>query len=153
MTKIKASEIRELKDATGAPILRAKKVLEEVGDFKKALKILKEEGFQKASKRIERVTAQGIVATYAHHTGNVSSIVELLCETDFVARNDLFVKLADELALQTASMDPKNTKELLKQDFIKDPSKKIEDLVKEVIAKTGENIQVGRIARIEIGKK
>ena len=153
MAKITADLIRDVRESTGAPILKTKKVLEEVnGNREKAVKILRKEGFEKASKRAERATAQGIVTTYTHHNGKVASIIELLCETDFVAKNDVFQKLANEIAMQTASMNPKNEKELLRQDFIKDPSRKIEELVKEVITKTGENIKVGRIARIAVGE-
>ena len=153
MTKITTDQIRKVRDATGAPVMRAKKVLLEVkGDEKKATKILKKEGFEKASKRKDRSTDQGVVASYVHHSGKVASLVELLCETDFVARNKLFVELGKNLAMQVASMNPQNVKELEKQDFIKDPEQKISDLVKEVIAKTGENIRISRISRIEIGK-
>ena len=80
-------------------------------------------------------------------------MVELLTETDFVAKNDLFKNLASELAMQVASMNAADTKELMEQDYIKDPDRKIEDLVKEVIAKTGENVQIGKITRIEIGSE
>lgn len=133
--------------------MRVKKVLEELdGDEKEAKKLLKKEGFEKAKKRAGRETSQGVVVTYEHHSGKIASMVELKCETDFVARNELFKKLAYNLAMQVASMKPKNTKELLEQEFIKDPSKKIKDLIKEVIAKTGENVQVGKISRIELGK-
>lgn len=151
--KITADQIRKLREATGAPVLRTKKVLEEVkGDEKKAEKILKKEGFAKASKRKDRETSQGVVETYVHHSGKVASVVEVLCETDFVARNKLFKELAHNLALQVASMKAKDAKELEKQKFIRDSKKKISDLVKEVIAKTGENVRIGRIFRIELGK-
>lgn len=134
--------------------MRVKKVLEELdGDEKKALEILKKEGFEKAAKRAERETSNGKVFSYEHHTGKIVSVVELLCETDFVARNDLFVQLGKDVAMQVASLNPKNEKELLDQDFIKDPKKKISDLVKEVIAKTGENIRLGKFVRIELGQK
>ncbi len=145
--------IRRLREESGAPVIRVKKVLEEVqGDEKKALEILKREGFEKAAKRADRETAQGVIASYVHHNKKVASLVEILCETDFVARNDLFRQLADDVAMQVASMEPKNAKELEKQEFIKDPSKKISDLVKEVITKTGENVRIGKFYRIEIGK-
>jgi elongation factor Ts len=145
--------IRKLREETGAPVIRVKKVLEEVGgDVKKATSVLQKEGFEKVAKREGRNTSQGLIETYAHHSGKVASVVELLCETDFVARNELFKVLAHDLALQVASIETKDVKELLKQDFIKDPGKKIEDLVKEVIVKTGENIRIGRIYRIELGK-
>lgn len=153
MTKISADKIRKLREKTGAPMLRVKKVLEQTkGDEKKAERVLRQEGFDKAIKREDRETYQGLVETYVHHSGRIASVVELLCETDFVARNKLFRELAHELALQVASMDPGDIKELERQDFIKDPSKKVADLVKEVIAKTGENIRIGRFTRIEIGK-
>lgn len=151
--KVTADQIRKLREKTGAPMIRVKKVLVEVkGDNQKAEKILKKEGFEKASKRGERETSQGLIETYVHHSGKVASIVELLCETDFVARNKLFRELAHNLALQVASMGAKDAKELEKQEFIRDPSKKISDLVREVITKTGENIRIGRIFRIELGK-
>ncbi|MFZ5932646.1 MAG: elongation factor Ts [Patescibacteria group bacterium] len=151
--KISFATIRKLREETGAPVIRVKKVLEEVGgDEKKAAEILKKEGFEKAASREGRKTSQGLIEAYVHHSGKVASVVELLCETDFVARNELFRNLAHDLALQVASLGAKNEKELLAQEFIKDPSKKVEDLVKEVIAKTGENIRIGRVFRVELGE-
>lgn len=152
MTKITAKLIKEVREATGSPIMRAKQVLQEQkGDKKAAIKILREEGFAKTEKRAERATGAGIVAVYQHHNKKVSVLVELLAETDFVAQNELFVECANNIALQVASMNPKDEKELLSQDFIKDPTKKIEDLIKEVIAKTGENVNLGRFHRVEVG--
>jgi elongation factor Ts len=151
--KVSFEEIRKLREETGAPVIRVKKVLEEVGgDAKKAFKILQKEGFEKASKREGRETSQGLIETYVHHSGKVASLVELLCETDFVARNELFKALAHDLALQVASLEAKNVKELTEQEFIKDPTKKVGDLVKEVIAKTGENIVIGRFFRVKLGE-
>ena len=166
MGKINADQIRKLRDKTGAPVMRVKKVLEEfVGDLpadatpqalqageKKAEKILMKEGFEKAAKRAGRATSQGVIETYIHHSKKTASVVELFCETDFVARNELFQELAHNLALQVASMGAKDVKDLEKQDFIKNPKKKIKDLVKEVIAKTGENIKIGRIYNIKLGQ-
>lgn len=153
MVKITADQIRRLRDETGAPIARAKKVLEEFdGDEKKALEVLKKEGFEKAEKRAERTTSQGIIATYVHHSGKLGVMVELLCETDFVAKNELFQELGKNIAMQVSFSDPKNEEELLNQEFIKDSSQKISDLVKAVIAKTGENVRLGRFSRIELGK-
>lgn len=151
--KITTDLIKKLRDETGAGVMRVKSVLEEVkGDEKKALEILRKEGFEKVAKRSERVTGQGIVASYVHHSNKVGVLVEILTETDFVAKNDLTVNLGKEVALQIASMNPKDGKELEGMDFIKDPSKKISDLVKEVSSKTGENIKIGKFTRIEIGK-
>lgn len=168
--------IRRLREKTGAPVIRAKKVLEEViGDLpadatrqalqageKKAQDILREEGYEAAQKKAERKTSEGLIFSYVHHSGKVAAMVELLCETDFVARNELFRQLGHNLALQVAAMAPKNVEELMEQDFInpsglqasliKDPNNKISDLVKEVIVKTGENIRISRIYRVELGE-
>jgi elongation factor Ts len=153
MTKITANQIRKLREKTGAPMLRVKKVLEEMkGDEEKAEKLLRKEGFEKAANRAGRETSQGLVETYVHHSGKVASVIELLCETDFVARTKLFRELAHNLALQVASMGAKDAKELEKQEYIKDPVKKVSVLVKEVIAKTGENVRIGRIYRVELGE-
>jgi elongation factor Ts len=153
MAKIDVKTITKLREETGAPVIRVKKVLDEVaGDEKKALEILRKEGFEKVAKRQDRATDKGCIATYTHHTGNIAVIVELLCETDFVARNELFQQLGKDVAMQISFSSPKDTEELIAQEFIKDPSKTIQDLIKEVIAKTGENVRLGRFYRLEIGK-
>jgi elongation factor Ts len=153
MAKITADQIRKLRDETGAPIANVKKTLEQFdGNEKKALELLRKEGFEKAAKRVDRATSQGVVAEYIHHSGKIGVIVEVLCETDFVARNELFVQLGRDVAMQISFSDPKDLDELLEQDFIKDSSKTISDLVKAVIAKTGENVKIGKFARIELGK-
>jgi len=150
MSKINIELIKKLREETGVAIIRIREVLEEVkGDEKKALEVLKKEGFEKAEKREGRVTSQGKIFVYTHHTGKVAGLVELLCETDFVAKNELFEALGHDLAIQLASMGEEKFED---QDFIKDPSKKVSDLVKEVKAKTGENIRIGRIFRVELGK-
>ena len=150
MSNINAKLIKKLREETGAGVMRAKNVLEEVGgNEKRALEILKKEGFEKVAKRESRQTGQGKVFTYAHHTGRVGVLVKLLCETDFVAKNELFENLGKDIALQVASMGEKNIE---KQEYIKDPSKKVSDLIKEVIAKTGENIRLGKVIRVELGK-
>ena len=113
------------------------------------LEVLRKEGFEKAEKRVDRETGQGKIFTYSHHTGKIVAVVELLCETDFVAKNELFETLGKDIAMQAASMGEENIKE---QEFIKDPSKRISDLVKGVIAKTGENVRIGRVIRVELGK-
>jgi len=148
MGSLNINQLKKLREETGAPIVRVKEVLEKFGE-KKALEILKKEGFEKAEKRSERATGQGKIFVYEHHTGKVIGVVELLCETDFVARNELFGILGKDLAMQVASM---GEKDLEKQEFIKDPSKKISELIKEVIAKTGENVRLGKVLRVELGK-
>jgi elongation factor Ts len=149
MTKINIEQIKKLREETGVAIIRIREVLEEVkGDEKKALAILKKEGIEKAAKREGRSTSEGKIFVYAHHTGKVVGVVELLCETDFVARNELFETLGKDIAMQVASM---GEVKLLDQEFIKDPSKTISDLLKELIAKTGENVRIGRVFRVELG--
>jgi elongation factor Ts len=154
--KISFDQIRKLREESGAPVMRVKKVLEEFADLptpageKKALALLKKEGFEKAAKRLERETKAGAIFAYTHHNQKVVGIVELFSETDFVARNELFQELGKDLAMQVASMGVTNFE---KQEFIKDPGRKVRDLVRDVIAKTGENIKVGRLFKIELGKK
>jgi len=148
MGKIDINLIKKLREETGVPIVRIRDILEEVGgDEKKALEILKKEALEKVEKRGGRETHQGKIFAYVHHTGKVASLVELLCETDFVARNEIFESLGRNLAMQVASMGDEN---LETQAFIKDPSKTVSDLIKEVIAKTGENIKLGKVVRLEI---
>ncbi len=151
MGKINVELLKKLREESGAPIVRVQKVLEEFGgDEVKALEVLRKEGFEKAEKREGRETGQGKIFTYAHHTGKVVSLVELLCETDYVAKNELFETLGKEVALQVASMGAEDVEN---QDYVKDPSQKVRDLIKAVIAKTGENVRVGRAFRIELGKE
>ena len=149
MTKINIEQIKKLREETGVAIIRIREVLQEVGDDeKKALVILKKEALDKAERREGRETGQGKIFVYAHHTGKVVGIVELLCETDFVAKNDLFEALGKDLAMQAASM---GEDEFEDQDFIKDGGKKIKEMIKELIAKTGENVKLGRVQRFELG--
>ena len=153
MAKIDLKIISKLREETGSPVIRVKKVLEEVnGDEKKAIEILKKEGFEKMAKREDRATSQGILAVYLHHNKKVASVVEIFCETDFVAKNDLFLALGNDLAMQLASMPAKNEKEFVKEEFIKDPTKTIYDLIKEISIKTGENIRLGRLAFVKFGE-
>jgi elongation factor Ts len=149
---IDVSLIKKLREKTGAGVADCREALEESsGDLKKAEEILKKKGFEKAAKKSDRVTNAGLIESYVH-MGRVGVLVELLCETDFVARTDEFKHLAHELCLQISSMNPKDITTLLKQEYIRDPEVIIEDLVKQTIAKLGENITVGRFSRVELGK-
>ena len=151
MAKINIELIKKLREETGVAIIRIREVLEETkGDEKKALAILKKEGIEKASKREGRETSEGRIFVYTHHTGKVAGMLELLCETDFVAKTELFDKTGKDLAMQIASMGGEDFEN---QAFVKDPGKKISDLVKELIAKTGENVRIGRAFRVELGKE
>lgn len=151
MKEVSAKEVKDLRDETGAPVMEIRRALMEAdGNVEEAKEILKQKGLERAEKRTERETAQGLIETYAHSGGKIGSIVHLACETDFVARTDEFKKLATEVAMQVAAMDPQSVEELLEQEYIRDPGKKVGDLVAEVIAKTGENIQVKRISRFSL---
>lgn len=144
--------IKQLREKTGAGIADCRSALEESkGDMAKAKEILKQKGLDKAGEKSDREVSAGIVETYSHG-GRVGVLVEVLCETDFVAKTEDFKTLAHEIALQIASMSPENEEELMKQEYVRDPSQKVEDLVKATIGKLGENIKVGKFARIELGK-
>ncbi len=149
--KINAADIKKLREMTSAGFADCKTALEESnGDLKKAEESLKKKGIAKAAKKGDRETGSGLVETYVHLNGKIGVVLAVLCETDFVARTDEFKNLAHEIAMQIAAMNPENNEELLKQDYIRDGSKTIEDLVKEHIAKLGENIQLGEFYRISI---
>ncbi len=147
-------QLKQLREETQASIADCRMALEEsAGDYKKAQEWLKKRGLEKAGKKSDRETSQGIIESYIHQNGRVGVLIELLCETDFVARTDEFKKLAREIAMQAAAMNPENVESLLKQEYIRDSSTTIEKLVKETISKTGENITVKNFKRFEIGKE
>ncbi|MFA5532576.1 MAG: translation elongation factor Ts [Candidatus Shapirobacteria bacterium] len=143
--------VKKIRLETGLGIMEIKSALEEAkGDENKAKEILKEKGFKKAESKAERETHQGRVATYTHSTGKIGVMVELQCETDFVAKHEDFVELTKEICLQIAAMNPKDVDDLLKQEFVKDPTKTIEEMVKTLVVKFGENMKLTRFARFEI---
>lgn len=145
--------IKELREKTSAGIMDCRRALEETnGDLEKAAEILRKQGIEKADKKSDRATSQGLVEAYIHQTGRIGVLVEVNCETDFVARTEDFKLLCHELAMQVASMNPKDPADLLSQEYIRDSSKKVSDLVKETIAKLGENIVVKRFERFELGE-
>lgn len=149
--KISIEHIKKLREETGAPVLEIKKVLEEAsGDEKKAKEMLKKSGFERAVKKADREIEAGWIFSYIHHSGQIGAIVELGCETDFVARTDEFQKLGKELAMQVVSMNPRDVKNLLSQGYIRQQEKTVEDLIKETMAKMGENIQVEGFQRLEV---
>lgn len=145
--------IKELREATNASIADCRKVLEESGgDYQKALKQVKARGLEKAEKKSGRETSQGLVESYIHQNGRVGTLIELLCETDFVARTAEFKNLAHELCMQIAAMAPRDVDSLLKQEYIRDSAMTINDLVKQTIAKLGENVVVKKFQRFEVGE-
>jgi elongation factor Ts len=149
---IKVEDIKSLREKTGAGIADCKEALSESkGNMEKAKEWLNKKGLDKANKKADREVRNGLVEVYSHN-GKVGVIVEVLCETDFVAKTEDFKSLAHELALQIASMDPENTEVLLKQEYIRDNSLSVEALIKSVIAKLGENIKVGKFTRVALGE-
>jgi len=160
--------IKELRELTGVGMLDCKNALEEAnGDLEKAKQILRRRGIAVAEKRAGRETAQGLVEAYIHPDGRLGALVELNCETDFVARTDDFRTLAHDLAMQVAATEPRYVAPeelpsdsdgdprdlcLLAQPFIKDPVRSVQDMINDSIAKTGENIRVRRFQRFQLGR-
>lgn len=197
--EIKASTVKELRDQTGAGILDCKKALQENnGDINKAIDFLRKKGLSKAIKKVDRTAAEGIVTSYIHNNNKIGVLLEMNCETDFVAKNEDFNQLAHDITLQIAAMGPEyvspaeipadviekekeiyksqfkdagkpeniiekivqgkiekefyKSKCLLQQDFVKDSTMTINDLVVALIAKLGENIVVRRFIRWTVGE-
>lgn len=142
--------VQKLRDLTGAGVMDCKNALSETkGNFDAAVKLIKERGLLKAQKRADRETGAGVLETYIHNE-RVGVMLELRCETDFVARSQIFKDLAHKLAMQIAAMSPVDSKELMSQPFIKDESETVESLVKTIISNVGENIEVARFTRYEL---
>ena len=148
---IDLKDIKKLRNLTKAGVMDCRKALQQArGDFDKAKKHLKEKSIAIAEKKKNRETKAGLIKAYIHNGNQVGAIIKLSCETDFVAQTKELKELAHELAMQVAAMKPKNVKELLEQEYIRDSKKKVKDLVKETIGKIRENIKVEEIARLEI---
>ena len=159
--------VKALREQSGAGVMECRNTLMVAeGDIEKAVQLLKEKGLLKAQKKTERTTSQGMVEAYIHTGNRVGAMIELNCETDFVARTDEFRELAHCLAMQVAAMSPQFISEedipeeadvdpkaacLLLQPYIKDPAITIQDVIVEAVAKVGENIKVGRFNRFELG--
>lgn len=167
--------VKELRERTGAGIKECKDILEQTGgDIHKAIDILREKGIEAAAKKATREAKEGLIGVYVHYGSRVAGMIELNCETDFVARTEDFVNLANNLAQHVVALNPRVISEaevtdemvaesgqprekfieenvLLAQPFVKEPSRSIEEKLKEAIAKLGENIVVRRFVRYEIG--
>jgi len=153
MVKADIKKLKQLRDETEVSFSLIKKALEETdNDIVKAKKKLQDWGAEKVSKVAGRTTSQGGLYTYIHHDGKTAGLVELQCETDFVSGNADFKSFGKEIAMQVASFNPKSTEDLLKQEYIRDPSKTVNDLLKEAVLKFGENIKISRILRWKMGE-
>jgi elongation factor Ts len=159
---ISAQAVKELRELTGAGVMECKRALQEAeGNMEKAAEILRERGQSRHAKVAGREVRQGLIESYIHTGGRIGALVEVNCETDFVARTPEFRTLAREIAMQVASMNPTavgtvdgsegGDEVLLNQEYIRDARKTIRDLIKETIGKVGENIQVSRFERFEVG--
>ena len=166
--KIPTDKVKELREQSGAGIMECRNTLLEVeGDIAKALQLLKQRSLAKVEKKRERSASQGLIEAYIHTGGRLGAMVEVNCETDFVARTDEFKELAHHLAMQVAAQNPQfiSPEEipegaeleaqaacLLLQPYIKNPDMSIQDIIDETIAKVGENIKISRFARFQAGE-
>ena len=166
--QVKTDDIKLLREKSGAGIMDCRRALVDAqGDIDKASKILQECGWATAEKKASREASMGLIEAYIHPGGKLGVMVEVNCETDFVAKTNEFQVLAHDIAMQIAAMNPKyiiasdvpeaeksKAEEycLMLQPFIKDPTKNIENLIRETIAKVGENIKVKKFSRFELGK-
>lgn len=141
-------KLKQLREETGVSFSLCKKALEETkNNFPEAKKLLSKWGDDKAESKSGRATVAGAIFSYVHHNKKVASLIELNCETDFVSANKEFQTLGQELAMQVASSEASSVKDLLDQEYIRDPAKKVSDLIKEAILKFGENIKIKKIIR------
>lgn len=152
MAEIPIEDIKKLREMSGAGLTDAKQALIDAeGDFDKALAAMKQKGFDKAIKRGERAAGAGLIGSYSHD-GRIGVIVEVNCETEFVAKTDEFKELVKDLTLQIAASEADNIDALLAEPFVKQPDVSVGDYVKEHIAKLGENIVVRRFERMSLGE-
>lgn len=158
---ITTEDVKNLRDKTGVSIMQCKKALEDAGgDAEKALVLLKQKGAEIAGKKGDRTLGAGVVASYIHASGNIGALVELWCETDFVAKNEEFKALAKDIAMQVTATNPEfltledegatpedKERTLLEQAFIKNGEHTIAEILSNAVQKFGEKIEVGKFAR------
>ncbi len=149
---ITAEQIKALRERTGVSIGECKKALEAAsGDLEQAIAALRTQSAATAEKKSGRTLGAGVVSSYLHTTGTVGVLLELGCETDFVAKNADFKQLADDLAMHVAAFNPVSVEELATQPFIKDQTLTVADLVKSAVQKFGERTEIMRFSRFEVG--
>jgi elongation factor Ts len=148
---ISMDQIKKLRELTGARILDCQKAMQEAGgDLDKAIAAVEAKGLARAEKSQSRETKVGYIATYTHNTGMVAAMVEMLCETDFVAQNEEFRQMTRDIAMQVAAMGAESVEDLLQQDSIKDSDKTIELVIKSLSGKIGEKMTLSRFERYAI---
>jgi len=142
--------VQKLRELTGAGVMECKKALDESkGDFDAAVKIIHERGLVKVEKRADRETGAGLIKSYVHNE-RIGVLIDMRAETDFVVRSEPFRNLAQELVMQLAAVSAETVDEFLAQPYIRDESKTVSDLLKDVIARVGENVRVNKLYRIEL---
>lgn len=152
--QITTEQVKELRDATSISVMQCKRALEEAdGDIKKALAILKKASSEIAKKKADRELGAGYIEAYIHGGGRIGAMVELDCETDFVAKNEVFRNLAKEITMQVVATNPADLTALLEEPFIKNPDMTIAKLIEEAVQKTGERIKIGNFTRFELPQK
>lgn len=140
---ISSDQVKELRERTGVSVMECKKALVEAqGDMQKALEVLSARAAASVGKKADRTLGAGTVAAYVHNAGAVGALVQLMCETDFVSKNEKFVALARDIAMHVSAMHPADKEELLAQPFIKDPSKTIAELISAATQKFGERTEL-----------
>ena len=165
--EVTVDQIKALREQTGAGVMDCRKALEDAeGDFTKAAELIRQKGMIRAERKAGQETAEGVVEAYIHSGSRIGAMVEVNCQTDFVARTSEFKELAHDLAMQVAAMAPefidrsempqddgRNPEQvcLLQQPFIKDPSRVIQDLITDVMARVSENIRVRRFSYFALG--
>ncbi len=153
MSDISAASIKALREETGLSVMQCRKALEDAnGDATKAKELLAKQGAVIAAKKGDRTLGAGAVVSYIHATGTIGVMLELSCETDFVAKNPEFKQVAYDIAMHISAMRPADNAELLTQEFIKDPSKTIQDLVNGAVQKFGERTEVRRFVRYSVAE-
>jgi len=145
-------KLKTLREKTGVSLSLCKKALEESNNnLEQAKKLLQQWGAQVLTKKAGNATSEGAIFSYVHHNKKIAALVEIVCQTDFVSKNEEFQKLGQEIAMQVASTPAQNVEELMNQEYIRDPSKKIIDLLNEAALKFGENIKITRFLRWQLG--
>lgn len=150
--KINIEEIKKLRAETGAGVADCREALLETGGYEAAREWLRKKGMERAAKKAEREVKAGAVFSYVHHNQAMGSLVTVASETDFVAKNSEFQKLGHELAMQATASGAGSVQNLLEGQYIRDPSRKVAELVKELSGKLGENIQVVDVVGTAIRK-
>ena len=149
--EISADMVKVLREETGVSVMQCKKALEEAGgDMDKAREALKVIAAAQAEKKADRTLGGGVIASYIHSNKKMGVLLELVCETDFVAQNEEFISTATQIAMHTGAMDPENVEALLEQPFLMNPEMTIQQVIEGLVQKTGERVEISKFVRYSI---